>query len=166
MEDKMNKQLIRKTAFLLSLSLAAFAPLARSQEQPSPSPQAGTSTAKAQPPAEEPEADTSAATEALQKATQNPVASLISVPIQNNNNFGVVPGYRTQDVLNIQPVVPVSISKDWNLIIRVVTPLIWQPVPNQPGAPETGEYGLGDLQPTFFLSPKKTGKMIWGAGPV
>src|SRR5271163_5146281 len=129
MEHKMNKQLIRKTAFLLSLSMAAFAPLARSQEQASPNPQAGTSTAKAQPPAEEPEADTSAATEALQKATQNPVASLISVPVQNNNNFGVNPGYRTQDVLNIQPVIPVKVSDDWNLIIRWITPIIYQPFP-------------------------------------
>ena len=162
----MNKRLIRKTAFLLSLSLAAFAPLARSQEQPSPSPQAGTSTAKAQPPAEEPEADTSAATEALQKATQNPVASLISVPVQNNNNFGVNPGYRTQDVLNIQPVIPIGISQDWNLLVRWIMPIVYQPVPNAPGTPETGEYGLGDMVPTFFISPKKPGKLIWGVGPV
>src|SRR5271163_4358404 len=136
------------------------------QDKPSDAKASEQNSEKEKPKGEEPEANTNAGTDALQKATQNPVASLISVPIQNNNNFGVVPGYRTQDVLNIQPVVPVSISKDWNLIIRVVTPIIWQPVPNQPGAPETGEYGLGDLQPTFFLSPKKTGKMIWGAGPV
>jgi hypothetical protein len=121
-------------------------------------------SAKAKP--EEKVAAAASGTEALQKATQNPVASLISVPIQNNNNFGVSPGYRTQDVLNIQPVIPVGISKDWNLIIRVITPIIWQPVPNQPGTPETGEYGLGDMQPTFFLSPKKSGKLIWGAGPI
>src|SRR5271155_2354946 len=166
MGDKMNKRLIRKTAFLSSLSMAAFAPLARSQEQASPSPQAGTSTAKAQPPAEEPEADTSAATEALKKATQNPVASLISVPVQNNNNFGVNPGYRTQDVLNIQPVIPIGISKDWNLLVRWIMPIVYQPVPNAPGTPETGEYGLGDMVPTFFISPKKPGKLIWGVGPV
>jgi hypothetical protein len=112
--------------------------------------------------------DTSGAssTEALQKATQNPVASLISVPVQNNSNFGVQPGYRTQNVLNIQPVIPLGISKDWNLIVRVITPIIWQPLPNQPSTPETGVYGLGDMVPTFFLSPKKPGKVIWGVGPV
>jgi len=120
----------------------------------------------AKPSPEEKQAAASAGTEALQKATQNPVASLISVPVQNNNNFGVSPGYRTQDILNIQPVVPVGISKDWNLIIRVITPIIWQPLPNQPSAPETGVYGLGDMVPTFFLSPKKPGKLIWGLGPV
>src|SRR5271167_312621 len=48
--------------------------------------------------------------DALRKAAQNPVASLISGPVQNNNNFGIDPGYRTQDVLNIQPVIPVKVS--------------------------------------------------------
>jgi len=102
----------------------------------------------------------------LQKATQNPVASLISVPLQNNTNFGANPGYRNQDVLNIQPVIPIGISKDWNLLLRWITPIIYQPVPNAPGTPETGEYGLGDMEPTFFISPKKPGKLIWGVGPV
>jgi hypothetical protein len=121
---------------------------------------------KAKPKAEEPEANTNTGTEALQKATQNPVASLISVPIQNNNNFGIDPGYRTQDVLNIQPVVPVGISKDWNLIVRWIMPIVYQPLPISPGSPQTGVYGFGDMTPTFFLSPKKPGKLIWGLGPV
>jgi hypothetical protein len=51
-------------------------------------------------------------TDALQKATQNPVASLISVPIQNTNNFSIGPNDRTQDVLNIQPVIPARISEN------------------------------------------------------
>ena len=105
-------------------------------------------------------------TEDLQKATQNPVASLISVPVQNNTNFGVNPGYRNQDVLNIQPVIPIGISKDWNLLVRWITPIIYQPLPNAPGTSETGEYGLGDMEPSFFISPRKPGKLIWGAGPV
>src|SRR5580704_1480280 len=109
----------------------------------------------------EAEAGTTEATEALQKATQNPVASLISVPVQNNSNFGVNPGYRTQDVLNIQPVIPIGISKDWNLLVRWIMPVVYQPIPNAPGAPETGAYGLGDMLPTFFLSPKNPGKLIW-----
>jgi len=139
-------------------------PTAATADKPNEAKPADKTSGKAKP--EEKEAPASAGTEALQKATQNPVASLISVPVQNNNNFGVSPGYRTQDILNIQPVVPVGISKDWNLIIRVITPIIWQPLPNQPPAPETGVYGLGDMVPTFFLSPKKPGKLIWGLGPV
>ena len=98
----------------------------------------------------------------LQKATQNPVASLISVPVQNNSNFDIPPNKRTQDVLNIQPVIPIGVAKDWNLIIRWITPTIWQP---DPSVKDIGFYGIGDMQPTFFLSPKKTGKVIWGVGP-
>jgi hypothetical protein len=139
-------------------------PATATGDKPDEAKPADKNAGKAKP--EEKEAPASAGTEALQKATQNPVASLISVPVQNNNNFGVSPGYRTQDVLNIQPVVPVGISKDWNLIIRVITPIIWQPLPNPPSTPETGVYGLGDMVPTFFLSPKKPGKLIWGLGPV
>ncbi len=105
--------------------------------------------------AEEQEPAAGGGTEALQKATQNPVASLISVPVQNNNNFGVSPGYRTQDVLNIQPVVPIGISRDWNLIIRWITPIIWQPLPGPPSTPGTGVFGFGDMVPTLFLSPAK-----------
>jgi hypothetical protein len=162
----MNKRLTPKAILSLFILTLASAPWAWSQEQTNPVPQPGTKTAKELPKEKEPDANTSSGTEALQKATQNPVASLISVPVQNNNNFGVNPGYRTQDVLNLQPVVPISISKDWNLLVRWIVPIIWQPVPNPPGTPETGEYGFGDMQPTFFLSPKKPGKLIWGAGPV
>ncbi len=98
-------------------------------------------------------------TDALRKAAQNPVASLISVPIQENWNFNIGPSDRTQNVLNVQPVVPVGLGKDWNLIIRWITPVIYQPV----GA-QTGFNGFGDMQPAFFVSPKK-GKLIWGMGP-
>jgi len=115
--------------------------------------------------AQEQEAQSESAAQSLQKATQNPVASLVSVPFQNNSNFGVNPGYRTQDVLNIQPVVPIGISKDWNLLVRWIVPIVWQPVPAPPPVPEIGKYGFGDMQPTFFLSPKHPGKLIWGVGP-
>jgi hypothetical protein len=99
----------------------------------------------------------------LRKAAQNPVASLISVPVQNNNNFGIGPDDRTQDVLNIQPVIPVRVSQNWNLITRIITPIIYQPTVSQPI--NQGAFGFGDLNPTFFLSPAKPGKIIWGVGP-
>jgi hypothetical protein len=123
--------------------------------------------------------------EDLQKATQNPVASLISVPLQNNSNFDIGPYDRTQNVLNIQPVIPIGVSKDWNMIIRWITPVIWQPAPgttnlevfgineNTPAylaaqnvQKSAGVFGFGDMTPTFFLSPAKPHKLIWGAGPV
>jgi hypothetical protein len=121
----------------------------------------------------------------LQKATQNPVASLISVPIQNNSNFGIGPFDRTQNVLNIQPVIPINASENWNLVVRWIAPIIWQPAPGtanlevfgieentppylaaQSVQQSAGVFGFGDMTPTFFLSPAKPGKLIWGAGPV
>ena len=113
---------------------------------------------------EKPESTVSeeAQAEALQKATQNPVANLISVPLQNNTNFSYGPYNRTQDVLNIQPVIPAHLGKKWLLISRIIQPIVWQPYPNQNTG---GEYGLGDMNPSFFLSPAKPGKVIWGVGP-
>jgi hypothetical protein len=103
--------------------------------------------------------------DALRNAAQNPVASLISVPLQENLNFNVGPADRTQNVLNIQPVVPLSLSKNWNLIVRWITPIIYQPVqPPASNSQTTGVYGLGDMNPTFFIVPKKS-KIIWGIGP-
>ena len=107
-------------------------------------------------------ADEEKGTEELQKATQNPVASLISVPLQNNTNFDIGPLDRTQNVLNIQPVIPMRISEDWNLITRIIMPLVFQPDVTQLNV---GTLGLGDLNPTFFLSPAKPHKLIWGMGP-
>ena len=94
--------------------------------------------------------------EELRKQSQNPIANLISVPLQENFNFGIGPADRTQNVLNIQPVIPFSLGKDWNLITRWIMPIIYQPlpVPQPPGPPsqQTGVYGLGDMNPSFFLS--------------
>lgn len=66
-------------------------------------------------------------TEELARAVQNPVASLISVPFQNNTNFNFGPREKTQNAMNIQPVVPFSLSEKWNLITRTILPIISQP---------------------------------------
>jgi hypothetical protein len=117
----------------------------------------------AQPPAPAPApAGDSAATEALAKAAQNPVASMISVPFQNNTSFGVGPFERDQNILNIQPVIPVRLSDSWNLISRTIVPIVWQPNTAQP---TQGWFGFGDLNPQFYFSPSKASKLIWGAGP-
>jgi hypothetical protein len=88
---------------------------------------------------------------------------LISLPLQNNTNFGVGPGNDVQNVLNIQPVIPVKLSTKWNVITRTIAPVIYQPEL----LPGTGsEFGLGDINTTLFLSPAESGKIIWGLGPV
>ena len=118
----------------------------------------------------------------LREAAQNPIADLISVPFQNNTNFGAGRTANTQNVLNIQPVYPIKLNPGWNLITRPILPVIYQP-PFFSGeelealeaiaGPDIGdaEFGLGDLTPEFFFSPRKpiklspTASLVWGAGP-
>ena len=104
-------------------------------------------------------------TDALAKAAQNPISSLISLPFQWNSNLEVGPLNKPQHVLNIQPVYPLSLNDDWNLITRTILPVISQPAFGQGQGRETG---LGDIQFTAFFSPTKptAGGWIWGAGPV
>ncbi len=99
--------------------------------------------------------------EELAKAAQNPVANMISFPFQNNTNFGMGEYDRTQNVINIQPVYPIS-GKKWNIITRTIVPILYQPDFSQTNG---GNFGLGDINPTFFISPAKPGKLIWGIGP-
>jgi len=98
----------------------------------------------------------------LAKKAQNPVADLISVPLQNNFNFGVGPKNVTQYVLNVQPVIPFELTSEWNLITRTILPIINQP---SPADGVSSNFGLGDINPTLFLSPAKPGALIWGVGP-
>lgn len=91
----------------------------------------------------------------LAKATENPLASMISLPFQNNTNFGIGPDDDTQNILNIQPVWPFSLSEDWNFITRTIAPVISQPGV-APGESRTN--GLGDVTFTGWVSPKNSGK--------
>ncbi len=100
--------------------------------------------------------------EELAKNSQNPISNLISLPFQNNTNFGIGSNDRTQNVLNIQPVIPVNFGK-WNLISRTIVPLIYQPDLSQQSG---GEFGLGDINYTGFLSPADSGSVTWGGGPI
>jgi len=101
----------------------------------------------------------------LAKQTQNPVANLISVPFQNNTSYNVGPRDRTQNVMNIQPVIPLDLNDDWMLITRTIFPIVSQPS-FAPG--QDRKDGIGDILFTGFLSPKKPafGSLIWGMGPV
>lgn len=102
-------------------------------------------------------------TGSLAKQAQNPVAHMISVPFQNNFNFGAGAKEDFQNVLNIQPVVPFHLNERWNLITRTIIPVVRQPV-LAPGLDD--KFGLGDIQLSLFLSPAKPGKVLWGAGPI
>ena len=99
----------------------------------------------------------------LAKAAQNPIANLISLPLQLNVNTGIGPDDETQSILNIQPVWPVGLNDNWNMITRTIAPVISQP------DILTGEgrvNGLGDINFTAFFSPAGSGDLTWGVGPV
>lgn len=98
----------------------------------------------------------------LATAAQNPIANLISVPFQNNTNFGLGPNNdQTQNVLNIQPVVPIPLTEDLLLVTRTILPIVAQPDASGSGT----VWGLGDLNPTFFFVPATRGNLTWGIGP-
>jgi hypothetical protein len=99
----------------------------------------------------------------LSKKLANPIASLISFPIQPNFDFGMGSGSGWKMTMNVQPVIPVALNKEWNLISRTILPIIHQ---SNVVAQGTSESGLGDIVQSFFISPNKSEPFIWGVGPV
>lgn len=101
----------------------------------------------------------------LAQQLQNPVASLISVPVQANADFGIGPDDGFRLTTNVQPVVPIAVNENWNVISRTIVPIVYQ---SDITAPGQSQFGLGDTVQSFFFSPKEVGSsgIIWGAGPV
>ena len=99
----------------------------------------------------------------LAKQLSNPVAKLISVPLQSNLDCCIGDGNAPKYTLNIQPVVPLTLTPDINLIVRTILPIVAE------GSPRSGadsHFGFGDITQSFFFSPTKAGGVIWGVGPV
>jgi hypothetical protein len=140
-------RLITLIAGLFALSLVSFGAAGQSTSPPAP-PEAGG------------EGDASA----LAKKLQNPIGDLYSFPFQNNTNFNTGPNKGTQDILNVQPVIPIHINEDWNVITRTILPLVWQPS-FQPA--QTVPFGTGPTTFSAFLSPANpVNGWLWGVGPV
>lgn len=99
------------------------------------------------------------------KDAQNPLANVISMPFQNNTDFGIGVFDKTGNVLNIQPVIPVTLGKkNWLLINRVIIPV---PKSTPVNFPEDAKNitGIGDITYTAWFSPPGKGKLTWGFGP-
>jgi hypothetical protein len=104
-------------------------------------------------------------TQELAKKLSNPIASLISVPFQFNYDDGYGPNDGEKAFVNVQPVIPLTLNDDWNLISRTIVPIVWQ---EDIAGPSGDQFGLGDITQSLFFSPKAPteGGIIWGAGPV
>jgi hypothetical protein len=100
----------------------------------------------------------------LAQKLQNPVANLISVPIQNNWDFGIGTADAIRYTVNVRPVIPFNLNDDLNLITRTIVPIHAE----SPVSGGSSISGMGDIVQSFFLSPAKptTSGIIWGAGPV
>lgn len=120
--------------------------------------------AYAQAPADKPVPQQAATSDAdLAKQLSNPVASLVSVPLQFNWDQPVGIDDDTRLTMNFQPVVPIGLNEDWNMIVRWIMPYIAQPRLSEEGVPTSG---LSDIVASAFFSSAKPGRFIWGVGPV
>jgi hypothetical protein len=128
-----------KKELIISFVIVLFGPVLMAQEKPS------------------------ASAEELAKKLANPVANLISMPLQNNTDYGIGDNNGSKNTLNIQPVIPIRINEKINLITRFILPVISQRDITGPGTKQTG---LSDLSATAWFTPvnSKNG-LIWGAGP-
>jgi len=100
----------------------------------------------------------------LAEKLSNPVAAMISAPVQVNCDSGYGPDDGSRVTTNIQPVIPVTINDDWNMISRTILPVIWQ---EDIAGPSGEQFGLGDITQSLFFSPKAptSNGVIWGIGP-
>ena len=141
------------------------------QEAPTAEP-AKESTADTDASKTSPEPETAAESQAkatleLARKAQNPISSMISLPLQYNANFGVGPNQDTTQALNIQPVIPVSLNEDLTLVNRAIIPISYLPNSAVPPSLASGaELGLGDTNyQMYFVPTTEPGELIWGAGP-
>ncbi len=98
---------------------------------------------------------------------QSPLTPLWGVLNENYTNFAMGPLHKTQNILIVEPIIPLKLTPDWNLITRWNTPITYMPqLTSFPGTPASEqEFGLSNMQPQFFFTPAHPGSFSWGLGP-
>lgn len=94
--------------------------------------------------------------------SQNPIEDMVNIPVEGNLDYGLGPNYRAQSTLKIEPRIPAHVLPSWNMVIRTIIPITYKPITM---ATTGGSSGLGDVNPTFFLTQAHPGPVIWGVGP-
>jgi hypothetical protein len=95
----------------------------------------------------------------LAKSVRNPFEDFVKVQVQPTTGFGIGPHHNVGESLNIQPLIPFSLNAQWDLIARPSLSVTYAPSPHE-------QFGLGDLQSSFFLTPHNANVWIWGVGPI
>ena len=95
----------------------------------------------------------------LAKSVHNPFEDFIKIPFQSTTGFSIGPHHNAGDSLNLQPLLPFSLNQRWDLFVRPSMSLNYQPSPHE-------QFGLTDLQSSFFLSPHNADEWVWGIGPI
>lgn len=95
----------------------------------------------------------------LAKSVHNPFEDFLKVPLQSTTGFSIGAHHNVGESLNIQPAIPFSVNAEWDLIARPSLSVNYQPSPGE-------QFGLNDLQTSFFLTPHSADESIWGAGPI
>ena len=101
--------------------------------------------------------------QSLVREAKNPLANVINLQFFYDALLNVGPDNKTEDTVTIQPVIPFALNDNWSVITRTILPLISQPAP-APGG--TSTKGVGDTQFAAFISPARSGRLVWGVGPV
>lgn len=97
----------------------------------------------------------------LAKASQNPVANMVSLPVQYNFITAGGLGENTERIINVQPVIPLPIGEDWLIVSRTVVPFVSVPVFDA-----IKSHGIGDIQEQAYFTSSKPGKLTWAVGPI
>jgi len=94
----------------------------------------------------------------LEREDQNPLSRFAKVQFEDNAQFGFGPDNEVLNFFRVQPVMPFHLNQNWDLVTRLIIPVVHQPFPESTD-------GLSDINVQLFLTPAQTGKFIWGVGP-